>query len=160
MMRAMTQPPDLDALARRYLDLWQDQMTRMANDPTTAEMMARTLSVISKTAQAFTTATSRSSGGSQQETSSPDATPDAASTSDTDAGTPCDQSATTVRSGDHGGQGSPSPSDGAATAAAVPADGGVDLSRLLGRIADLEARVAELEGRLPAAAASADQESA
>jgi hypothetical protein len=34
---------DLDELARRYLDLWQDQMTALANDPEMAEAMERAL---------------------------------------------------------------------------------------------------------------------
>src|SRR5437899_1827056 len=29
----MSEPPDLETLARRYLDLWQDQVTALAVDP-------------------------------------------------------------------------------------------------------------------------------
>jgi hypothetical protein len=42
-MPADNDPPSLDDLAKRYLDLWQDQMTAMAADPETARLMGRTL---------------------------------------------------------------------------------------------------------------------
>ena len=29
----MSQPPEIDQLARRYLDLWQDQLAGMTGDP-------------------------------------------------------------------------------------------------------------------------------
>ena len=37
----MAEPPDLASLAKRYLDLWQEQLTAMAADPDLAESMAR-----------------------------------------------------------------------------------------------------------------------
>src|SRR5215470_5353888 len=37
----MAESPDLEALARRYLDLWQDQMAAMAADPELSETLAR-----------------------------------------------------------------------------------------------------------------------
>jgi hypothetical protein len=37
----MAEPPDIDELARRYLDLWQDQWSAMMTDPNTAEAMTR-----------------------------------------------------------------------------------------------------------------------
>jgi len=37
----MAEPPDLASLAKRYLDLWQEQLTAMAADPELAESMAR-----------------------------------------------------------------------------------------------------------------------
>jgi len=37
----MTEPPDFAALARQYLDLWEDQLAAMAGDATLAEQSAR-----------------------------------------------------------------------------------------------------------------------
>jgi hypothetical protein len=37
----MPEPPDLANLAKRYVDLWQDQLSAMAADPELAESMAR-----------------------------------------------------------------------------------------------------------------------
>jgi len=37
----MTDTPDFTALAREYLDLWEDQLAAMAADPTLAEQSAR-----------------------------------------------------------------------------------------------------------------------
>lgn len=37
----MAESPDLDTLARRYLDLWQDQVAAMAADPELSETMMR-----------------------------------------------------------------------------------------------------------------------
>jgi hypothetical protein len=43
---AMAESPDLAALARRYIDLWQDQLTAMAADPALAESTARLLQAL------------------------------------------------------------------------------------------------------------------
>lgn len=40
----MAEPPDLQDLAKRYLDLWQDQLRAMAADPDTMASVARMLS--------------------------------------------------------------------------------------------------------------------
>lgn len=37
----MTEPPDIEALARRYLDLWQQHLAEAAGDPVLAAAMAR-----------------------------------------------------------------------------------------------------------------------
>jgi hypothetical protein len=37
----MTERPDLAALARRYLDLWEHQVAAMASDPALAEQLTR-----------------------------------------------------------------------------------------------------------------------
>src|SRR5689334_8062037 len=42
----MPEPPDLADLAKRYLDLWQDQLIAMAADPELAEGMARLLGAL------------------------------------------------------------------------------------------------------------------
>lgn len=42
----MADPTDLSDLAKRYLDLWQDQWAAMATDPATAEALARFQTII------------------------------------------------------------------------------------------------------------------
>jgi hypothetical protein len=42
----MPEPPDLANLAKRYVDLWQDQLSAMAADPELAESMARLLAAL------------------------------------------------------------------------------------------------------------------
>lgn len=42
----MTDAPDLEQLARRYFDLWQDQAAAMISDPALAEMTARGYSLL------------------------------------------------------------------------------------------------------------------
>src|SRR5215831_20247999 len=39
----MADPPDLSALAKRYVDLWQDQLIALAAHPELAEGLARVL---------------------------------------------------------------------------------------------------------------------
>ena len=39
-------PEDLDDLARRYVDLWQDQMTALAADPAFAESMQKVMATM------------------------------------------------------------------------------------------------------------------
>ncbi|WP_245699251.1 hypothetical protein [Rhodospira trueperi] len=41
-------PPDLQALARRYLDLWQEQLGSMARDPAVSEALARSFSLMTQ----------------------------------------------------------------------------------------------------------------
>ena len=41
IVAAMADPPDFAALAREYLDLWEDQLAAMTADPTLAEQSAR-----------------------------------------------------------------------------------------------------------------------
>jgi hypothetical protein len=54
----MADPPDLQELAKRYLDLWQDQLRAMAADPETMASFSRMLSAM--TGQAGGTPTSGS----------------------------------------------------------------------------------------------------
>jgi hypothetical protein len=42
----MADAPDLDALAKRYVDLWQEQFSAMASDPKLAEAMAQWLGLM------------------------------------------------------------------------------------------------------------------
>ena len=46
----MSQTEELEDLARRYVDLWQDQMTALAADPDFAEAMQRVMASLGVTA--------------------------------------------------------------------------------------------------------------
>ena len=59
----MSEPPDLDALAKQYLDLWQQQLGGISKDQQTAEIMAQTMELMNAGAQAFATMAAAQSGG-------------------------------------------------------------------------------------------------
>jgi len=62
-MSSSSPPPDIEALARRYLDLWQDQATALAGDAELARQLGRWFSVMqSGMANAFQNAASSTSG--------------------------------------------------------------------------------------------------
>ena len=42
----MTDSPDLQRLAARYLDLWQEQVARLATDPALPDLMAKSYGMI------------------------------------------------------------------------------------------------------------------
>src|SRR5579859_4222057 len=42
----MTDNPDLQRLAARYLDLWQEQVARLATDPSLPDLMAKSYGMI------------------------------------------------------------------------------------------------------------------
>ena len=57
----MSQPPDIEALARRYLDLWQDQASALAGDAELARQLGRWLTLMqSGMAHAFQAAAATS----------------------------------------------------------------------------------------------------
>lgn len=41
-----TPAPDLDDLAKQYMDLWQKQLSALSNDDTVADLMAKTLELM------------------------------------------------------------------------------------------------------------------
>jgi len=45
-------PPDFNALARRYLDLWQEQVAAVAADPALAEAVARGVAMMTQSVAA------------------------------------------------------------------------------------------------------------
>jgi hypothetical protein len=112
-------PPDLRALARRYLDLWQEQVSAMAADPALAEALANGISLMTRAAGAFADAAPTTDAGSEAGHGA--AQPD---------GTPL------------------SSPPGSAPAAAAPAGARLDPDGLAGRVAVLEERVAALEAAL------------
>src|SRR5258705_3581994 len=55
----MDETPDLTSLARRWLDLWQEQVTALAGDPAVAEQTARLLGLLEGGAAAWRQASSQ-----------------------------------------------------------------------------------------------------
>ncbi|MEQ8196292.1 MAG: hypothetical protein RIB59_17550 [Rhodospirillales bacterium] len=121
----MTKQPDLDDLARQYLDLWQDQLTGMAQDPEVTEMMARTVELMNTNMAAFTLFAQSALNAAAKR---PDGTK-----VDGD-----DQPASQRRT--------KSATAGSAAAAAASGDSDLDVDELLRRIETLEKRIAALEG--------------
>jgi hypothetical protein len=132
IMAIMADTPDFAALAREYLDLWEDQLAAMAADPTLARQSARFFETMggaeaaanpmanpmataqmAAMAQQFMTLAGLAAGGN---------TSDGPTTS-----TP------------------PNPAPGAAPAAAASGDGAQQLAELTGRLAALEERLDRLE---------------
>lgn len=52
----MPDTPDMEDLARRYLDLWQENLNALAHDQDAAKVMAQTMAMMSSGAQAFASA--------------------------------------------------------------------------------------------------------
>lgn len=129
-----TDAPSLDALARRYLDLWQDQMARLADDPATTDMLARTFTLLTRSAQAYAAAAAPADGSSSDD----DAPNDDATRPSRGRGA---AASATGAAPDVRAEGPA----GAEAVAPVPGGGGVDVSVLLDRITALEKRVEELE---------------
>ncbi|MFY8092354.1 MAG: hypothetical protein ACOVN0_02625 [Niveispirillum sp.] len=50
MVGERDEPPAMEDLAKRYLDLWQDQWAAVCADPTVADSMARTMTAFGQTA--------------------------------------------------------------------------------------------------------------
>jgi hypothetical protein len=106
MSESSSPPPDYSALAKRYLDLWQEQMGKLARDqnqmPAAADMWSQFAATVMPGVM-------------------PGMTPGAATRHERAA------------------------PPGTQAAAAASGHGIMDLAALLGRLADLERRVAELE---------------
>jgi hypothetical protein len=117
----MTDAPDINQLARRYLDLWQDQVTALANDPAVAEAMARTYALMTKGAAAFAASMPTDNSGAEAHDSS--------------VGNPIPTAT----------------APGTTAVAAASGDPGGDVARLVGRIAELEERVLRLEAAVAGA---------
>jgi len=91
-------PPDLNDLAKRYLDLWQAQVNAMAGDAEAAKTMAGTMAMMSAGAQAFADAAQSQAGaqadaatGAQQNDHGPAAPAAPAGAAHGDAGARLDQ---------------------------------------------------------------------
>jgi hypothetical protein len=54
----MAEPPDLAQLAKRYLDLWENQLTAFGSDPALLDQVARTVAAMGATLVAVSAAAS------------------------------------------------------------------------------------------------------
>ena len=66
----MSEPPDLDALAKQYLNLWQQQLGGISKDQQTAEIMAQTMELMNAGASAFATMATQNQGNADADASS------------------------------------------------------------------------------------------
>jgi uncharacterized protein YceH (UPF0502 family) len=113
----MADNPDYDALAKRYLDLWQSQLSALSSDRQLTETMARLLATTNASmAAAFETARRA-------------------------------HAEVRNAAGDAAAGSSAAAAAGSPAAAAAPADGASDLGQLRARLDALEQRVAQLESR-------------
>ncbi|GAB4394310.1 MAG: hypothetical protein Tsb0032_18280 [Kiloniellaceae bacterium] len=136
---------NLQELARRYVDLWQDQMTALASDPEFADSLQKVMAAMGVAAgglpaiwSAWPAAMSSVMAAAQPGMTNPQGQEThGAPTGGTPAGgTPA------------GRQENGAAAPGAAAAAAASHGGGADLGGLEERLAALEQRVRELEGSL------------
>jgi len=119
------EPPDLNALAREYLDLWQQQLAATADDDTLSKTMADAVRLMSAGAAQMATQTQAQMAAMQkamQEAQAANATPP-----------------------------NPSKPSGPATAGASHRDDDGVLDELTRRLDALEERLGLLEKRLPKA---------
>ena len=130
----MTDTPDFAALAREYLDLWEDQLAAMAADPTIAAQSARFFETMGQAdAAANPLATAQMAAMAQQfMTLAGLAAGGKAGNDDSTGGDATDVPA--QRS-----------SAGSAAATAAPGDGAQQLAQLASRLAALEERLDRLE---------------
>ncbi|WP_299395746.1 hypothetical protein [Pelagibius sp.] len=154
----MSQTEELEDLARRYVDLWQDQMTALAADPDFAEAMQRVMASLGVTAAglpavwgawpaAMASMLAAAQGGPPaglQAAGLQAAGLQAAGAAK--AGGPEKDGARNGRREDvRGNDGSAGPA-GPAPAAAASDGGGADLGVIAERLAALEQRILALEG--------------
>ena len=70
----MPDTPDMEDLAQRYMDLWQDHLNTLSSDQNITNVMAQTMAMMSSSAQAFADIASASAWPSRE--SGNDCTPD------------------------------------------------------------------------------------
>ncbi|MHA1536004.1 MAG: hypothetical protein ACTSUD_00475 [Alphaproteobacteria bacterium] len=124
--RRMPKAPDLESLAKTYLDLWQDQFASMAADPATADAMARLFGAMSSGWNSM--------GGAAGQPAAPGGSDE--------KGAPDDNQ---YRAGGADGQPRTGGADGTAAAAAALRNRSDGVPELLDRIAELERRLDALE---------------
>ncbi|GGF08021.1 hypothetical protein GCM10011611_11830 [Aliidongia dinghuensis] len=151
----MSKPPDLEALARRYVELWQDQVAATAVDPELTDGLTRLMQLFggSLAAQAglwqalWPDLVARA--GAPYAPFTPNPRPAASEDPHRDA----PQSRSTQPRSTQSGSNRPEPPrpgaaaapSGSAPVAGASADGGHDMAQLKARLALLEERLASLE---------------
>jgi hypothetical protein len=116
-------PPDIKALARRYLDLWQEQVAAMANDPALADALAQSVAMVAQLPAAMLQAAAAGVSKPTSEANAVHAATPEARPPDIDP-------------------------PGSATAAAASDGPRLDVDGLARRLAAAEKRIAALEARL------------
>ncbi len=119
----MAKPPDLDALAKQYLDLWQDQLGGVTENEEAAEIMARTVELMNSGAATFAAMAMAATQARDNR-------------GDNDADAPASRSEWPFE---------PEPGSGATSAAAASFSSDHDLAEFARRLEQLEKRVAALE---------------
>ncbi|MGE5475638.1 MAG: hypothetical protein ACM3Q1_03215 [Bacteroidales bacterium] len=128
-------PPDFKTLARRYLDLWQEQVSAMANDPALAETLAQGVAMMAQMPASILQAAAAGAASTVNQ----------ARAADAGSSVPSDSPATGPAAGN---------TPGAAPAAAASDGARDDADGLARRLAAVEERLAALEARLGAAGGS------
>ncbi len=143
----MSQSDDLEELARRYVDLWQDQMTALAADPDFAEAMQRVMASLGVTAAGLPAAWTAwpAAMGSMMAAAQPGSARGQAKGQEKDAGT-AERAGPSEAAPIDAAAAKPAGPPGAAPAAAASDGGGHDLGLIAQRLAALEERVLALEG--------------
>jgi hypothetical protein len=143
-------PEELEELARRYVDLWQDQMTALAADPEFAESLQKVMAAMGVAASglpamwsAWPAAMSTLMSAAQPGTQSGMTNPQEQETDEKPAGGK--QNASGQAAGPGTSKAGLSKA-GAEAAAAASHGGGPDLGVLEERLAALEQRIRSLEG--------------
>lgn len=140
----MSDQADLDELARRYLDLWQDQMTALAGDEEFAKTLQQLTTAMGAAATAGSTAWAAAWPAMMAGLQPPGATQ-----RESDGQGAADETgkgAEGTAAGAPGRQGAAVEAAGATAAAGPPGGGGDVLEQLTRRLAALEERIAALEG--------------
>ena len=117
----MPETPDPESLARRFFDLWQDQLTAVAGDPQVAETMNRWIGMTAPGMAAFLPLIQAGMKGMPAKEDVRDA------------------------QGRAGKQPAAETAPGTAASAAAPSGGGLDLDEFTRRLAAIEKRLARLE---------------
>tara|TARA_Y100000813_G_scaffold160195_1_gene120512 strand:- start:803 stop:1297 length:495 start_codon:yes stop_codon:yes gene_type:complete len=139
---AMADQPDMDQLAKQYLDLWQDHAKSIAADPQIAQTMSQMTQMMTGSATAFAALAQQAMNAAKSAPQSPSqGAPGTTTDSESDDQAKDGQGAATARAA----------GVGAASPAAADGDGDLDLAGLARRIDELEQRLAALEaGSSPA----------
>lgn len=133
----MSDKPDLEKLARRYVDLWQEQLGALAKDPDMAEAMARTIELMNSGASAFASEAGKAMRSAGQPFSQ-DPAPDVPTADDPAERQPNSEP-------ENGPDRRTNDAHGAATAAAASGAGDLGSDDVANRLAALERRIAKLE---------------
>lgn len=144
------EPPELEALARRWLDLWQDHWAATAADPHASAEMARLFRMMAGPLAPFAAAWGTPWGGAP-----------GPMTPGTGAPAPDPSSAMALwmraMTGAAGGDPAAAEAPGTTPAAAAPGDGTGRLAELADRLAAVEHRIGQLDDRLAGLADQLDR---